>query len=58
MASTLNEIGFSKESVNRNPAMDLGGVIFFVNDLVSIDGNFFHSFGQEYCAHGRSMCIA
>jgi hypothetical protein len=37
--------------------MDLGGVIFFVNDLVSIDGNFFHSFGQEYCAHGRSMCI-
>jgi hypothetical protein len=46
MASALNDIGFSEESVRRNPALDLGGASFFIIDsFVSPTETFFSPSG-------------
>jgi hypothetical protein len=62
MASALNEMGFSKESVRRNPAVDLGGASFFIIDLVASPTETFFSLSgwgtliAALCASSDSNC--
>jgi hypothetical protein len=58
MASALNDMGFSKESVRRNPAIDLGGASFFIIDSFVSPTETFFSLSGRGAALMTALCAS